>query len=59
MEEPYHFHMIDANRRPDQVHRDVAEIVRPLFETAPERKRPGTSAAPGAATSRSRTAGSE
>lgn len=38
METPYHFHLLDANRHPDQVHADVAGLVAPLY-SAPSRRR--------------------
>ena len=35
MEKAYRFHVLDANRHPDQVHADVARLVLPLYEKRP------------------------
>lgn len=32
MEQPYHFHLLDANRHADLVHADVTKLVLPLYE---------------------------
>ena len=37
MESEYKFHVLDANRHPDQVHADVLKLVLPLYDPKPRR----------------------